>query len=266
MRRPRPPTLTARRLAAHRARLARTRPSTPGADVEAEGRLYRDVGGIFAAPAGRPAAVALRTRVVDAEVARAIGRGTAQVLLLAAGYDGRALRFGGGAVRWFEVDLPSTQADKRRRLDALGIRQAGVTYVAVDLGTEDLGAALDAAGHDAAAPSLLVCEDLFGSLGLEATASVCQALRTRAPAGSVLLATFRVAPEPGSTLLALDAGIGALRRFVGDPPQHVLRPGDPEKLMVVTGWRVAQAESAAASRVDRSARMLALVCEPGPAR
>ena len=76
---------------------------------------------MFALPVGRPTGIAERTRVVDAEVARAIGRGTAQVVLLGAGYDGRALRFGGGAVRWFEVDLAATLADKRRRLDALGI-------------------------------------------------------------------------------------------------------------------------------------------------
>ena len=115
--------------------MERTRPSTPGADLAAERRLYRDVSGIFAVPVGRPPGMAERTRVVDAEVARAIGRGTTQVVLLGAGYDGRALRFGGGAVRWFEVDLPATQADKRRRLDALGIRPAAVSYLPLDLAT-----------------------------------------------------------------------------------------------------------------------------------
>lgn len=36
------------------------------------------------------------------------------------GYDGRALRFGGGATRWFEIDHSATQADKRKRLDLVG--------------------------------------------------------------------------------------------------------------------------------------------------
>ena len=125
-------------------------------------------------PVGRPAGMAERTRVVDAEVARAIGRGTTQVVLLGAGYDGRALRFGGGAVRWFEVDLPATQADKRRRLDALGIRPAAVSYLPLDLATGDLDAALDAAGHDRAAPSLFVCEGLLAHLTLGAAASLCE--------------------------------------------------------------------------------------------
>ena len=152
------PSVTARWVAAHRARIERTRPSIPGAELEGERRLYRDVSGVFAVPLGRLAGIAERTRVVDAEVARAIGRGTTQVVLLGAGYDGRALRFGGGAVRWFEVDLPATQADKRRRLDALGIRPVAVSYLPLDLATGDLDAALDAAGHDRAAPSLFVCE------------------------------------------------------------------------------------------------------------
>ena len=64
--------------------------------------------------------MAERTRFVDHEVADALGRGLDQVVLLGAGYDGRALRFGGGPARWFEVDRPATQADKRRRLEALG--------------------------------------------------------------------------------------------------------------------------------------------------
>ncbi len=130
------PSVTARWVAAQRARLARTRPSTPSGDVEAEHRLYRDVAGPFVVPIGRPTGVAARTRIVDAEVAAALGRGIDQIVLVGAGYDGRALRFGGRAVRWFEVDLPSMQADKRRRLASLGIEPAGVGYAGVDLAAE----------------------------------------------------------------------------------------------------------------------------------
>ena len=54
--------------------------------------------------------------------------------------------------------------------------------------------------------------------------------------------------------------------MTGEPRRNEFRPGDPEKLMVVTGWRVAHADSAAESRVDRGSHTLVLVCEPGPAR
>jgi len=260
------PSLTARWLAAHRARLARTRPSTPGAEVEGERRLYHDVAGRFAVPLGRSSGIADRTRAVDAEVARAIGRGTRQVVLLGAGYDARALRFGGGAVRFFEVDLPAVLADKRRRLAALGTHPSAVAYVAADLMAADLGAALGAAGHDRDAPSLFVCENAFSSLTLEAAASVCAAARARASKGSVLVAGFVVAPEPDGPARAVRATAGALLRAAGEPRRNELRPGDPEKLMVVTGWRVAHSASSAESRLGGGSRVQVVVCDPAAAR
>ena len=256
------PSATERWLAAHRLRMERTRPSVPGADVAGERRLYRDVAGILATPAGRPTGVAQRTRVVDAEVARAIGRGTSQLVLLGAGYDGRALRFGGGASHWFEVDLPATQADKRRRLDAFGIEPAGVSYLPLDLETGDLDAGLDAAGHDRAAPSLFVCEGLLAHLTLAAAATLCETLQARAPDGSTLVADFAVSPEPGTPARAIRAANAALLHVAGEPRRQEFRPGDPEKLMVVTGWRVTHSESSAESRLDRGSHMRILVCEP----
>jgi methyltransferase (TIGR00027 family) len=224
----------------------------------------------MSAPVGRAAALAQRTQAIDAEVARSLGRGTSQVVLLGAGGDGRALRFGGGATRWFEVDQPQAQADKRSRLSALGIATAtaAVTYLGLDLlhDGDDLGGALDAAGHDADAPTLFIAETVFDSLTLEATASVCGALRHRAAPGSVLVATFSVAPDGSAAAQALRSATGLLRQIADEPRRSDLRPGDPEKLMVVTGWRVAHAESSVGRRLDPGAHMVILVCEPGPPR
>ncbi len=85
------------------------------------------------AAVGHPAGLALRTRVVDAQVAQAFGRGVEQVVLVGAGYDGRALRFGGGPTRWFEVDRPALLADKDERLRSLGIGAANRRAVGADL-------------------------------------------------------------------------------------------------------------------------------------
>ena len=260
------PTLAARWIAAHRTRLARTRPSTPGGDPDGERRLYRSVSGSFTVPLGRPAGLEERTRVIDAELARALGHGTGQVVLVGAGYDGRALRFGGGAVRWFEVDQPALQADKQRRLRSLGIDPAGVTYVGLDLRRDDLAAALDAAGHDTAAPSLFVCEDVTAHLSLEATALMTGALRARAAAGSALVADFTVAPRPGAPARAVRATTVALAGATGEPRRNEFRPGDPEKLMVVTGWHVTHAATSAESRIDPGSHTLVLVSAPDPGR
>jgi methyltransferase (TIGR00027 family) len=259
------PSITARWVAAHRTRLARTRPSTPSGDVAGEQALDRAVSGVFAVPLGRPTGMAERTRFVDNEVAGGLGHGVEQVVLVGAGYDGRALRFAGERTTWFEVDRPATQADKQRRLAALGLAP-GVTYVGIDLMRDDLGQALEAAGHDASRPSVFVCEGLFAYLTLEAVASVCQTLRDRAPAGSVLVTTFPVVPDAGARAQALRAVVGQLLRVIGERRRSEYYEGDAEKLMVVTGWRVARSSSPPPGWLGQGSHFLALAAEPAPPR
>lgn len=164
--------------------MERTRPATPNGDLDGEHRLYRGVAGSSAVlPAGHRGDLHLRTRVVDAEVARAIGRGTDQIVLLGAGYDGRALRFAAESVRWFEVDSAALLADKRRRLSALGLAPAGVTWVGLNVEIEDLSAALGAAGHNASRPSLFVAESVLVETTLAVSATVCSTLRTAGGSG-----------------------------------------------------------------------------------
>ncbi len=262
------PSLAARLIAAQRLRLERTRPSTPGGDVEAERRLYRSIAGSFSAPLGRAAALARRTQVIDAEIASGLGRGARQVVLVGAGDDGRALRFGGGPTRWFEVDRPQAQAEKRNRLNSLGIATTATHFIGLDLGHDDLGPALRAAGHDATAPSVCIAETVFDTLSLGATASICRALREQAgaAAGSVLVATFSVASEGSPTAQALRSAAGLLRQVADEPRRSDLRPGDPQKLMVVTGWRITHAESSPGRRLDPGAHTVIVVCEPDPTR
>ena len=235
--------------------------------MEGERLLYREVAGaLAAAPIGHSAATAAQIRMIDAQVASAIGRGIGQIVLVGAGYDGLALRFGGGSVRWFEVDESARQADKRRRLTALGREPATIAYVGADLATEDPADALAAAGHDEDRPSLFVWDGLVTRLTLEATAALCAALRALAAPGSVLVADYRVAPETGRPGRALRVVADLFLRVLGESRRNEFRPGDPEKLMVVTGWRVTQAESTPESRLDRGAHVLVLSCEPRPPR
>ena len=264
--------MNARWVASQQLRLERTRPSTPEGDVAAERRLLRDVAGAGAGavtfPLGRSSVLAQRTRVIDAEVARALGRGTTQVVLLGSGYDGRSLRFRSDRVRWFEVDRPATQADKRRRFDALGVDTPGTTSVGLDLldGGGALGGALEEAGHDAGAASLFVCEGLLDSLTLEAGATLCRTARDRAAPGSALVATCTVEPEAGVPARALRAVTDLVRQATDERRRTAFQPGDLQKLMVVTGWRVTHAESSAERRLDPGAHALVLVCEPDEGR
>jgi methyltransferase (TIGR00027 family) len=213
-------------------------------------------------PGMAPTGLAERTRFIDEEVARAIGGGIEQIVIIGAGYDGRALRFGGGPTRWIEVDVATTQADKRRRLSTLGITPVGVTYAAVDLGHDDLDDALNRAGHDPALPSLFICEGLLAYLPLEVNAALCETLRARAAPGSVLAINAHVAP-------ATNAGGRALRRLqngmlsvIGEARRSDFRPGDLEKLLVVTGWRVARSTRSAPGRIDPGSHLLVVAGEP----
>jgi len=234
--------------------------------VAGEHALYRDVRGIVALPLGRPTTMAERTVFVDNEVARAIGHGVDQIVLLGAGYDGRALRFGGGATRWYEVDDSRTEDDKRRRLASLGVEPSSVTSIGLDLmaahGPADLGEALAAAAHDPDRPSLFVCEGLFASLSLEVIASLCTTLRARAPEDSALVATVLVVPETGSRGQALRGAVDLLRRVTGEARRSELYPGDAQKLMVVTGWRVARSQVSTAGRFAQGSHLLLLAAEP----
>ena len=256
------PSLTARWVAARRATLAPTRSSTPTGDLEGERALYRDVSGNVTFNFARPSGVSHRTQFIDGEVADAVGRGVEQVVILGAGYDGRALRFGGGPTRWFEIDFPSTQADKRRRLAALGVSPVGVTYVPIDLMRSDLDATLENAGHDATAPTLFLAEGLVPYLTLEATATMFQALRARAAPGSVLVVTFFVSPEPSELLHALVPRPGRLLPGYRRTAPERIPPGRPREAL--RRHRVAGRSFQERARQPRrpAARMLVLAGEP----
>ena len=63
----------------------------------------------------------------------------------------------------------------------------------------------------------------------------------------------------------LRSATGLLRQVADEPRRHEWRPGDPQKLAVVTGWRVTHADSSAERRLDPGAHTVVLVCEPDPA-
>src|ERR1700684_3765969 len=106
------PSITARRVAAHR--LGFTRVPAPYGDPAADDALATDVAAGREAPLNRMHDyLAARTSFFDRMVVTAVGRGVRQIVVGAAGYDGRALRYARPGVRWVEVDHHATQHDKR---------------------------------------------------------------------------------------------------------------------------------------------------------
>jgi methyltransferase (TIGR00027 family) len=171
------PSFTARRVAQIRAELVR--PEVITGDAAAELRLYRSLGRPRQGRVGRTLRERSkrRTAFFDRQTLDAIGRGVRQVVIVGAGYDGRALRFATPEVRFFEVDHPATQNDKRARLTALEATLGDTVFVPVDLTVDDVASALHAVGHDAARPSLFLVEGLLGYLPRAATSLLLTRLR-----------------------------------------------------------------------------------------
>ena len=174
-------SVTAQRVAAHRLTFERE-PAAFG-DPAADEQLARDVAGGVVVDAGGMMVPYLRARTAffDRVVVRSLEAGVGQVVVAAAGYDGRALRYAKPDVRWFEVDHPDTQRDKQARLERLGIKTDHVRFVAADFTVDDVAAGLRNAGHDAARLSVFLCEGVAVYLDLAVLESLLRGLRTQAP-------------------------------------------------------------------------------------
>ena len=188
------PSVTARRVAAHR--LGFTRVPAAYGDPAADEALAADVAAGREAPASRMHDyLAARTSFFDRIVVAAIGRDVRQIVVGGAGYDGRALRYAKPGVRWFEVDHPATQRDKRERLERLGIAAPQVRFVAADFTKDPVADRLLAAGLDAGAPSLFLLEGVAVYLEPAVLETVLDQFRQVAAAGSRLAISVSLSRE-----------------------------------------------------------------------
>jgi methyltransferase (TIGR00027 family) len=140
--------------------------------------------------------IGARTTFFDDAVLRAITDGRSQVVILGAGYDVRAARFRTPGVRFFEVDHPATQADKRRRLDALGIASDDITFVAADFIEDDVDAALESGGHRRDEPTTFLLEGVLRYLPEASIRGLFGAIAGRAAPGSELAVSISTR-DPG---------------------------------------------------------------------
>ncbi|MDQ2726404.1 MAG: SAM-dependent methyltransferase [Actinomycetota bacterium] len=228
------PSRTAQHVAAYR--LGFERLPAPFGAPEASDRLEEDVAaGADIEPGTRLAGyLRARTSFFDRAVLSGLQRGGTQVATIGAGYDGRALRYAKPGVRWFEVDHPATQRDKRQRLARLALTTPNITFVAADMVADDVAAALTSAGFEPDAPSLVLCEGVAVYLEPAVLAGLLAQLRSVATAG---------------TRLAMSAGIPAAdparrERFaarvaeLGEPV--ALAGADVETLLRTARWRTVE--------------------------
>jgi methyltransferase (TIGR00027 family) len=248
------PSRTSQAVALTRAGM--DRPHTADGDPDAQRRLCEEM-----APIRRPRpGIWARTRFFDDQVLAAISAGVPQMVICGAGYDDRPLRFRSPGVRFFELDHPATQADKARRLEAMGALGDAVLAPA-DFTADDADAVLAAAGHDAAQPTLFLCEGLLIYLDRAVIQRLLAGLRSRAAAGSSLAASL--ATHPCGLDSAQVAGeLNAERRHRDTEPWLTVLPVPAWlRLLAEVGWATSsQADPRAGSAAE--GRSLLVVARP----
>ena len=254
------PSVTARRVAAHR--LGFSRVSAAYGVPAADDALAADVAAGLVAPANRMHDyLAARTSFFDRTVVSAIDRGVRQVVVGAAGYDGRAFRYAKPGVSWFEVDHPATQRDKLERLGRLGLAASHVRFVEADFTADPVADRLLAAGLEASVPSLFLLEGVAVYLESAVLETVLEQFRQVAAPGSRLAISVSLSREHDEGARArFQAAVAAL----GEPVRSIFDAGQAEDLLARTGWRTIPGREETAAKRERLRSAGLLTASVGP--
>lgn len=207
--------------------------------------------------------MALRTLAIDEAVREAIAGSAKQLVILGAGYDGRAWRMPELAgVKVFEVDHPATQGNKRRHVAELPPPNADVRFVSIDFERESLDEVLERAGHDRSLPTCWIWEGVVMYLTHAAMLATLASVAGRSAAGSTLIVNYHVPHRRPLARLLL--------RFIGEPQLSAWTPEqmaadlrsvgfDVRKDSGTLDWNTQFAESKA--KVDRASYMRVVVAQ-----
>jgi methyltransferase (TIGR00027 family) len=236
-------TPTAAQLVA-RHRLNTDRLDAPFGDPRSDELLARDVIGRDTEldPAGA-SYVAVRTAFFDRVVVDAVERGVTQIVSVMPGMDGRSLRYSNPGVRWFELDRSDVLAEKRDRMDRLGIGACAAVAVPLAEGigagaVDDLARTLRAAGHRPAEPSLLLCEDVVTVLDPDGRSQLLSQLHRVAAPRSRLALSLSVSASAVCNDRR-DAFRAAVESLAG-PGASTWTAEEAAEVFVSSGWAVVE--------------------------
>ncbi|MFJ2721961.1 class I SAM-dependent methyltransferase [Streptomyces sp. NPDC087437] len=180
---------------------------------------------------------------------------TGQLVILGAGLDTRAWRLPELAqTDVWEVDHPASQQDKHARLaeaapvlrgpdegDLLAAElpaiARSVRFTPVDFAVDDLGAALDAAGHDPAAPTTWLWEGVVPYLTRDEVRATVAALAARSVPDSALVVNYQ-APSARAAAGRLLTRVLGSSVTSGEPWRSLWRPQRMAALLAEYGLRV----------------------------
>jgi len=225
---------TARSVAARRLQYERA--VAQYGDPAADEALARDVADGFTPEQGRMHEyIRGRTAFFDRVVVNSLDRGITQVVIGGAGYDGRAFRYARPGVRWFEVDHPATQQDKRARITRLGLTTQRLAFIPADFTADPVAEPLLAAGLNPAVPALFLFEGVAVYLEQPVIERVLAEFRAVTPVGSPLAISVSTGADAQTRARFADR-VAAL----GEPARTVLTLEDASALLAAAGWKVRQ--------------------------
>jgi methyltransferase (TIGR00027 family) len=144
-------------------------------------------------PPGLYEYVLARTKVMDAAFREALDSRAAQIVLLGAGFDTRALRFADciRGTRIFELDVPTALDPKERilRRERIAVPPE-LTFVRINFDKDDLSAALTGAGFAAGRKDLFLMEGVTMYLTARAVDGNFDFIRHSAASGSRVVFDF----------------------------------------------------------------------------
>lgn len=132
-----------------------------------------------------------RTCYIDDVVQAAISQGIKQLVILGAGYDTRPYRLPEMEnVKVFEVDLPTVQDDKKKKLQKyLGRLPDYVSFIPIDFDTQTLEAVFSGTAFNSAKPAIFIWEGVTQYISEEAVRQTLAFVGKSAP-GSIVVFTY----------------------------------------------------------------------------
>lgn len=198
--------------------------------------------------------VAARHRFIDDALLDFLGRGGEQVVILGAGFDARALRFGEllAGRPLFEVDFPATQARKQRRLDraiaaghiATDAAKA-LSFLPIDFEQQTLEQGLRASPFRPGLKTFYAWEGVSMYLS-PATVELTLGTLARLSAPGSELALDLWSPSRSKSPLALARRLGAQTlSLIGEPLRFSLSPSRAPTFFLRLGYHTAELLDAA---------------------
>ncbi len=257
------PSQTARRVAAYRLGFERLAAPATG-DPDADDRLAADVAAGVTADRSSwmYRYLQARTAFFDRVTVSALSRQVTQVVVVGAGYDGRCLRYRAPGVRWWEIDRPPTQSDKRGRLARLGIATDHVTFLGLDLAAGGLATALIDTGFEPGTAALYLAEGVIPYIDTDTLRITLGELRSVASPGTRFALSLRGSRADPAERARFDANVAA----VGEPAVGSVTAEDGAVLLSECRWRPVELTERARAAGFVMAAPISYPAEPEGAR